>query len=201
MESWKTLLHATCIRNHQKILVVSKEHVGKGFPFVQNHRNCRILFTMKRNLEKIQKSKCKARVLLGHTVLHNNTVVLHYANTCYHVINSSLVVIFHTDFGQNTIFQSKEVPDKLHRLSKKLMPKISPPRPPPTQKYIVYYETIKNKNKKLFSLVSCMRKQKDTGQYILQEPIDDAATAVNDDRIVVLCENYDFLSAEVRYYK
>ena len=79
------------------------------------------------------------------------------------------------------------------------MPKISPP--PPTQKYIVYYKTIKNKNKKLFSLVSCMRKQKDTGQYILQEPIDDAATAVNDDRIVVLCENYDFLSAEVRYYK
>ena len=130
MESWKTLLHATCIRNHQKILVVSKEHVGKGFPFVQNHRNCRILFTMKRNLEKIQKSKCKARVLLGHTVLHNNTVVLHYANTCYHVINSSLVVIFHTDFGQNTIFQSKEVPDKLHRLSKKLMHKISPPAPP-----------------------------------------------------------------------
>ena len=50
-------------------------------------------------------------------------------------------------------------------------------------------------------MVSCMRKQKDTGQYILQEPIDDAATAVNDDRIVVLCENYDFLSAEVRYYK
>ena len=197
MESWKTLLHVTCIGNHQKILVVSKEHVGKGFPFVQNHTNCRILFTMNRNLEKIQKSKCKAGVLLGHTVLHNNTVVLHYVNTCYHVINSSLVLIFILILVRILFFSQKKCQINCTDCQKKLMPKISPP----PQKYIVYYKTIKNKNKKLFSLVSCMRKQKDTGQYILQEPIDDAATTVNDDRIVVLCENYDFLSAEVRYYK
>ena len=197
MESWKTLLHVTCIRNHQKILAVSKEHVGKGFPFVQNHTNCRILFTMKRNLEKIQKSKCKAGVLLGHIVLHNNTVVLHYVNTCYHVINSSLVLIFILILVRILFFSQKKCQINCTDCEKKLMPKISPP----PQKYIVYYKTIKNKNKKHLSLVSCMRKQKDTGQYILQEPIDDAATTVNDDRIVVLCENYDFLSAEVRYYK
>ena len=79
MESLKTLLHAARIRNHQRILEASKDHDGKGIPFVQYHRNCWSVFTMKRDLEKIEKSK--VRVLLGHTVLHNNPIVLHDVNT------------------------------------------------------------------------------------------------------------------------
>ena len=57
MESWKTFLHAAHICSHQRILEVSKEHDGKGVPFVQYHRNCRSVFTMKKDLEKIQKSE------------------------------------------------------------------------------------------------------------------------------------------------
>ena len=79
MESLKTLLHAARIRNHQRILEASKDHDGKGIPFVQHHRNCWSVFTMKRDLEKIEKSK--VRVLLGHTVLHNNPTVLHDVST------------------------------------------------------------------------------------------------------------------------
>ena len=81
MKSWKTLLHAARIRNNQRILEVSKEYDGKGVPFVQYHRNCRSVFTMKRDLEKIQKSESKVRVLLGHTVLRNNPIVSHDVNT------------------------------------------------------------------------------------------------------------------------
>ena len=69
------------IRNHQRILAVSKEHGCKGVPFVQYHRNCQSVFSMKRDLEKIKKSESKVRVLLGHTVLHNNPTVLHDVNT------------------------------------------------------------------------------------------------------------------------
>ena len=81
MESWKTLLHAARIRNNQRILEVSKEYDGKGVPFFQYHRNCRSVFTMKRDLEKIQKSESKVRVLLCHTVLRNKPTVLHDVNT------------------------------------------------------------------------------------------------------------------------
>ena len=81
MESWKTLLHAPRICNHQRILEVSKEHDGKGVSFVQYYRNCRSVFTMKRDLEKIQKSKSNVRVVLGHKVLYNNPTVLNDVNT------------------------------------------------------------------------------------------------------------------------
>ena len=59
----------------------------------------------------------------------------------------------------------------------------------------------KYKNKKLLPLVSCEQKQKDTGQCMVQESIYAAATVVNDDRILRLCENYDFFVAEARYHK
>ena len=69
------------LHKHQRILAVSKEHGCKGVPFVQYHRNCQSVFSMKRDLEKIKKSESKVRVLLGHTVLHNNPTVLHDVNT------------------------------------------------------------------------------------------------------------------------
>lgn len=60
---------------------------------------------MKRDLEKIQKSESKVRVLLSHTVLHSNSAVLHDVNA-YHITNSGLVVIFYIDFCQNRRFNS-----------------------------------------------------------------------------------------------
>ena len=39
------------------------------------HRNCRSVFTMKRDSAKIQKAESKVRVLLDHTVLGNNPTV------------------------------------------------------------------------------------------------------------------------------
>ena len=52
MESWKTLLHATHIRNNQRILEVWKEHDGTDVPFVQYHRKCRSVFTVKRDFKE-----------------------------------------------------------------------------------------------------------------------------------------------------
>ena len=60
---------------------------------------------MKRDLEKIQKSESKVRVLLSHTVLHSNSAVFHDVNA-YHITNSGLVVIFYIDFCQNRRFNS-----------------------------------------------------------------------------------------------
>ena len=69
-----------------------------------------------------------------------------------------------------------------------------PKYPPVTKMYHIY------KSKKLLSSVSYEQKQKDTGQCMVQESIY-AAVAVNDDIVLRLCENYDFLVAEARYYK
>ena len=87
------------------------------------------------------------------------------------------------------IFQPQEMPDNLHRSSRKsdsqniLLP----------QKCIICDKFNKHKNKKPLPLVSFEQKQKDTGQCMVQESIYAAAKAVNDDRILRLCENYDFL--------
>jgi hypothetical protein len=54
--SWKTLLNAAQIRNHEKILEVSRSVEPGGYPYLQYHRRCRSLFTMKRDLEKIKGS-------------------------------------------------------------------------------------------------------------------------------------------------
>ena len=53
----------------------------------------------------------------------------------------------------------------------------------------------------LLPLVSCERKHKDTGQCMVQESIYAAAMAVNNDRILRLCENCDFLAAKAKYCK
>ena len=49
-------------------------------------------------------------------------------------------------------------------------------------------------------MVSCEQKQKDTLKPMVQESVY-AATAVNDNRILRLCENYDFLVVEAKYHK
>ena len=50
-------------------------------------------------------------------------------------------------------------------------------------------------------MVSYEQKQKDAEQCMGQESIYAVTTAVNDDRILRLCENYDFLAAEARHHK
>ena len=87
------------------------------------------------------------------------------------------------------IFQPQEMPDNLRRLSRKsdsqniLLP----------QKCIILISSINIRIQKPLPLVSFERKQKDTVQCMVQESIYAAAKAVNDDRILRLCENYDFL--------
>ena len=61
LESWQTLLNAARIRNHLRILEIEEENHGKDFPFIQYHRDCRSIFTMKRDLEKLQKAREEVR--------------------------------------------------------------------------------------------------------------------------------------------
>ena len=52
--SWQTLLNAAQIRNHDRILELSKYVTPAELPYLQYHRKCRSLFTMKRDLEKLK---------------------------------------------------------------------------------------------------------------------------------------------------
>ena len=63
MESWKKMLNAVCIRNYQRHLEPSQEDHGSKVPFRQLHRTCRSVFTMKRDLEKLQKSQKQVCVI------------------------------------------------------------------------------------------------------------------------------------------
>ena len=63
MESWQTLLNAARIRNYQRLLELSQEDHGNDVPFVQYHRTCRSVFTMKRDLEKLQKSQAQVCII------------------------------------------------------------------------------------------------------------------------------------------
>ena len=50
-------------------------------------------------------------------------------------------------------------------------------------------------------MVSCEQKPKETEQYMVQQSIYVPATAANDDKILRLCEKYDFLAVEIRFHK
>ena len=65
--SWQTLLNAARIRNHATILEISNEVQGEEVPFVQYHRKCRSIFTMKRELEKLQSSSQVSKLHIMHT--------------------------------------------------------------------------------------------------------------------------------------
>lgn len=57
LKSWNTLVDAAQIRQNQRILEIAQNHDGDDVPFVQYHRNCRSVFTMKRDLEKLKLSQ------------------------------------------------------------------------------------------------------------------------------------------------
>ena len=57
LSSWKTLLKAAEIRNHQPILNIAANTEEGKIPEIYYHRKCRSLFTMKKSLESISKQK------------------------------------------------------------------------------------------------------------------------------------------------
>lgn len=69
------------------------------------------------------------------------------------------------------------------------------------QKCVICDKVNKYKNKKLLPLAKCDRKQEKTGKSIFQENIQSVATTVKDERMLRLCENYDFIAAEACYHK
>ena len=61
LESWKTLLNAATIRNHEPILEIAKTLEEGELPKVTYHRQCRSIFTLKRNLDKLSQLDAKER--------------------------------------------------------------------------------------------------------------------------------------------
>ena len=60
-ESWKTLLRAAEIRNHQEILELSKSLSEGEVPFIHYHRKCRSIFTMKKLLDKLSQQSSNSQ--------------------------------------------------------------------------------------------------------------------------------------------
>ena len=65
LESWKTLLNAATIRNLEPILEIAKtQEEGAKATY---HRQCRIIFTLKRNLDKFSQLDAKERANCNST--------------------------------------------------------------------------------------------------------------------------------------
>ena len=65
LESWKTLLNAATIRNHEPILEISKtQEEGAKATY---HRQCRSIFTLKINLDKLSQLDAKERANCNST--------------------------------------------------------------------------------------------------------------------------------------
>ena len=69
------------------------------------------------------------------------------------------------------------------------------------QKNVSYVVKSINIRTKRFYHGFLVRKHKDTGQCMVQKSIYAAAKAINDDRILRLCENSDFPAEEGRCHK
>ena len=67
LESWKTLLNATTIRNHEPILEIAKTLEEGELPKVTYRRQCRSVFTLKRNLDKLSQLDAKERTNCNST--------------------------------------------------------------------------------------------------------------------------------------
>lgn len=59
LDSWKTLLNAAVIRNHEGILDIAKTLKEGEVPQMSYHRKCRSFFTLKRDLQKLAHSDNK----------------------------------------------------------------------------------------------------------------------------------------------
>ena len=64
---WKTLFNAATIRNHEPIVEIAKT-LGEGeLPKVTYHRQCRSIFTLKGNLNKLSLLDAKERANCNST--------------------------------------------------------------------------------------------------------------------------------------
>ena len=61
LESWKTVLNAATIRNHEQILDIAKPQEEGELPKPTYHRQCRSIFTQERNLDKLSQLDAKER--------------------------------------------------------------------------------------------------------------------------------------------
>ena len=61
LESWKTILNAATIRNHESILEIAKTLQEGELPKVICHGQCCSIFTLKRNLDKLSQLDAKER--------------------------------------------------------------------------------------------------------------------------------------------
>ena len=59
LESWKSLLNAAVIRNHEEVLDVAETLKEGEVPQISYHRKCRGIFTMKSDLQKLSHSGIK----------------------------------------------------------------------------------------------------------------------------------------------
>jgi len=57
IESWKVVLRAATIREHDAILKISASSKEDEIPDITYHRNCRDVFTHKKDLQRIEKKK------------------------------------------------------------------------------------------------------------------------------------------------
>ena len=60
-ESWKTLLRAAQIQNHQEIVELSKSLSEGEVPLIYYHRKCRSIFTMKKLLDKLSQQSSNSQ--------------------------------------------------------------------------------------------------------------------------------------------
>ena len=56
-DSWQTILSAARIQNYPRVLQLSEQVPSGGFPCMKFHKQCRSMFTMKRDLNKIQQER------------------------------------------------------------------------------------------------------------------------------------------------
>ena len=59
LESWKSLLNAAVIRNHEEVLDIAKTLKEGEVPQISYHPKCRSIFTIKRDLQKFSHSGIK----------------------------------------------------------------------------------------------------------------------------------------------
>ena len=61
IDSWKTLLEAAKIRKYEKIIKLAENLGEDEVPDVYYHRTCRSMFTMPRELQKLQQKRVKSK--------------------------------------------------------------------------------------------------------------------------------------------
>ena len=100
LESWKTLLNATTIRNYEPLLEIAKSLGERELPKATYHRQCRGIFTLKRNLDKLSQLDAKERANCDSTDSRRSSI--RQPKTA-DVITRSLCLLFNQSRSSGTI--------------------------------------------------------------------------------------------------